>query len=237
MGSLWGKTRRLWPAWLIEDAWNRLAHPYWRHQPPLAPRDRPAATASQSEREKLSSRRPFKRINERRVIDVLRQAGARRVLDVGCGVGNLVRHLETLGFEGHGITVNPEELTQAAHPRIRLGDIQAPIDGDAIDGAPFDAVLSFDCLEHMDSPLAALRNINRLLRNDGLFISYIPPARWTECDYHVIVYTPRQFRWLLNLAGFELEHREGRYRLTNRGATYYARKVRSDGPVYPGVLR
>lgn len=100
--------------------------------------------------------------------------------------------------------MNPKEVNLAQHPRVSLCDIQSQNIDTAFPGKLFDAIVSFDCLEHLELPLLALRNINRLLKPQGLFIAYIPPARWTECNYHVIVYTPRQFRWLLNLAGFDL---------------------------------
>lgn len=215
--------------WLFNDIKDRLTSPYWRKKEVIL--------HEREEKEKLSNRRPFKRINEKRVFAYFRQMGVKKVLDVGCGVGNLVRYLESLGFEAYGVTVNPKEVNLAQHPRVSLCDIQSQNIDIAFPGKLFDAIVSFDCLEHLELPLLALRNINRLLKPQGLFIAYIPPARWTECDYHVIVYTPRQFRWLLNLTGFDLEYKEGHHYLSNRGITYYARKKYSDRMVYPGVLR
>lgn len=225
------------PKWVLRDAANRLTHPYWRRRGvPLQSLRRAETIGPGDRREKTVSRRPFKRVDRRRVLAALRAAGARTILDVGCGDGGLVRHLESLGFEAHGVTINPEESQLAGHDRVYLVDIQADLAGTPLAGRLFDAVLSFDCLEHLDTPLAALRNINALLPTDGVFIAHIPPVRWTECDYHTIVYTPRQFRWLLNVTGFELEHKQGRHRFTNRGTTYYARKRYADRMVYPGVL-
>jgi 2-polyprenyl-3-methyl-5-hydroxy-6-metoxy-1,4-benzoquinol methylase len=223
------------PEWIRQDICNRLTHPYWRRQEvPLPERDRAIAIGDRFER--TSSRRPFKRVDEKRVLAMLRLAGARWVLDIGCGVGNLVRHLESLGFEATGISVNPQEIEQAAHERIHLVDIQADLAGTPLEDATFDAIVSFDCLEHLERPLDALRNINRLLDTGGLFVAHLPPARWTECDYHVICYTPRQFRWLLNLTGFDLDRKQGRHRFSKIGVTYYARKRYADRMVYPGVL-
>lgn len=240
------------PRWAVEDAINRLTHPYWlRKDVPLdsafesgrrvevggqVGQGGQGAQAGTGRGEKTSSRRPFKRVNRARVLEELGRSNAKRILDVGCGTGALMRELTPLGFEVSGVTVNPEEVELTADERAMLCDIQSGLSKGPLNGKTFDAVLSFDCIEHMEAPLSALRNINRLLKDNGLFIAYIPPSRWTECDYHTIVYTPRQFRWLLNLTGFELEARQGRHFFSKKGTTYYARKRYSDRMVYPGVM-
>jgi SAM-dependent methyltransferase len=182
--------------------------------------------------EKLSNRRAFKRVDQRRVVEALHRSGATSVLDVGCGIGNTVARLLELGFEARGLTVNPDEA--AASPVADLLEVADVQDRPALAGAPFDAAVSFDCLEHLERPLDGLRGINALLRPGGLLVCYIPPEKWTECDYHVIVYTPRQMAWLLNLAGFRLRDRRGRFR--GKGVTYYATKE-SNGQIEPGKMR
>jgi len=199
------------PKWILEDIEARLTHPYWRRKTISSINPTRITTAEVlGKSEKISSRRPFKRVNKKQVLQMLRKEGAKSILDVGCGVGNLVRYLESKGFELCGITNNAEEQRLANHHRIYFFDIQEDINESPLRDTTFDAVLSFDCLEHLEKPLKALRNINALLKPDGLFIAHIPPARWIECDYHLIVYTPRQFRWLLNLTGFDLERKDGR---------------------------
>ncbi len=183
--------------------------------------------------EKLSHRRAFKRVNKKHVLDVLRRHEAKTVLDVGCGVGNTLKALVELGFDAYGVTVNPDEIKASTVPdRIRLGDVQKAIE---MPGAPFDAAICFDCLEHLENPLAALRNINAVLRNGAPFICYIPPEKWTECDYHVIVYSPRQMKWLLNLTGFRLQSSEGRFGYRGKGVTYFTTRE-SDGQLEPGTI-
>ena len=110
-------------------------------------------------------------------------------------------------------------------------DIQRPVDHPH---APFDAVISFDCLEHLENVTSGLRNINAVLKPGGEFICCVPPERWIECDYHVVVFTPRQMKWLLNLTGFRLTGTEGRYR--GKGVTYYTVKESTD-QLKPGIMK
>ncbi|MHC4478075.1 MAG: class I SAM-dependent methyltransferase [Planctomycetota bacterium] len=237
MKLVYGLLRVVMPKWLATDVYNYLTHPYWRKQVvDTQCTDRVVSGGITSKMEKTSRRRAFKRENRKKVLKYFRDANVKTVLDIGCSIGNLVRDLEAEGFEAFGVTINPSEVEQAKHKNILLHDIQSRLEGSALDGMCFDAVISFDCLEHLDSPLVGLKNINRLLKPNGLFICHLPPVRWIECDYHIIVYTPRQFRWLLNLAGFDLLEREGRYRMSKKGTSYYTKKVKSEGMVYPGIL-
>ncbi|MHC4337431.1 MAG: class I SAM-dependent methyltransferase [Planctomycetota bacterium] len=227
----------LLPKWLAADIRNYFTHPYWRKRYAKTSKStRVKSDGITNKVEKVSVRRPFKRANRQKVLHYLRRENVQSILDVGCGVGNLVEELTREGYDSYGITINPQEIRQAGDKKIFLHDIQSSLGDSRLAGMQFDAILSFDCLEHLEAPLIALKNINKLLKANGLFISYIPAIRWIECDYHIIVYSPRQFRWLLNLAGFDLIEKDGRYNMSKKGVVYYARKVRDDGPVYPGIL-
>lgn len=225
------------PTWLAEDIYARLTHPYWRRKRPVSgwtTSQRVATVAATAE--KTSNRPPMKHSDPAVVLETLKRHNVQKILDVGCGQGHLVRLLSQHGFRAQGITINPQEVTAAGDAPVCLCDIQDPHAVSQLKDQPFDAVLSFDCLEHLKRPLEALQHINQVLKMGGLLICYIPPARWIECDYHIIVYTPRQFRWLLNLAGFDLLQRLGRYRFSKKGITYIAQKCAENRPVYPPVL-
>ncbi|MFA5293124.1 MAG: class I SAM-dependent methyltransferase [Phycisphaerae bacterium] len=225
------------PKWLAHDIHSFLFHPYWRkHIVKISNNSRVTSAGITCKDEKFSSRRPFKNLDKDRILNLFRKNNVHSVLDVGCGVGRLVKELSEEGFNACGININKLEIEQAQHPDIFLYDIQNSIENCPLKTKKFDAVVSIDCIEHLESPLIALKNINKLLNPNGLFIAYIPSARWIECDYHIIVYSPRQFRWLLNLAGFDLIAKKGRYRMSKNGVTYFARKIMEKGPVYPAVL-
>ena len=129
------------PKWLAEDICSHFTHPYWKRE--NCESDSAGLTVSggvTGKLEKFSSRRPFKRINEKSVLDLLKSNGVQDVLDVGCGVGNLVSHLDSKGFSCHGLTISPDEVKIADNERIMLFDIQENIEGSAFEGKKFDAV-------------------------------------------------------------------------------------------------
>jgi SAM-dependent methyltransferase/predicted nuclease with TOPRIM domain len=98
-------------------------------------------------------------------VRILRTVGPGRVLDVGCGMGKLVRRLLRLGIDAYGADVSTvairrnEELSPG---RFVVGDVRALPFADA----SFDVVVTTDCLEHLhpDDIPAALRELHRVAR-------------------------------------------------------------------------
>jgi hypothetical protein len=69
----------------------------------------------------------------------------RRVLEIGCATGVVVRHLNELGCEAHGIDVSEWAVRNAEHPNVRLASAdQLPYPDNH-----FDLVLSCHSLEHL----------------------------------------------------------------------------------------
>jgi len=107
------------------------------------------------------------------ILKRLREAGAKRVLDAGCGTGRHVAALLREGFDAHGADVSEEMLAQAraftgAPERFhlwRMGDEPPDL------GAPFDAFLclgnAWPQVMEVDAALAAIR---KLVRPGGLVL-------------------------------------------------------------------
>jgi ubiquinone/menaquinone biosynthesis C-methylase UbiE len=104
------------------------------------------------------------------VAEILRTLGTGRILDVGCGMGLLVRTLLSHGVDAHGLDVS---AVAVAH-----GNSQAPncfhqgsiLELPFPDGS-FDAIVSTDCMEHLherDVP-KALAELHRVSRR-GLYL-------------------------------------------------------------------
>jgi SAM-dependent methyltransferase len=97
-------------------------------------------------------------------------AGARRVLDIGCGEGQVARRLATLGIDVIGVdpTTTQVRVARDRGGGPRYGEARA----DALpcrDGA-FDAVLLCLALEHVDPFETAIREAARVLEPGGRFV-------------------------------------------------------------------
>jgi SAM-dependent methyltransferase len=91
------------------------------------------------------------------------------VLDVGCGEGELARHLPAGGWVG--IDSSAEMLARAPHPALRGDACALPFPP-----ASFGSVALLYVLYHLADPVRALEEASRVLRTGGL-VAVAAPSR------------------------------------------------------------
>ena len=150
------------------------------------------------------------RMRERWVLQAIRRAnlgaGARNILDIGCGDALFFDQLARLGnVEG----IEPDrDLVSLSNPyrkQITLG----PFDASFQAGKRYGLILMLDVLEHMRDPQAALSHAASLLEDDGNLILTVPAYRlvWTNHDninHHFTRYTKATLFPLLRESGLEV---------------------------------
>lgn len=101
-----------------------------------------------------------------------------KVLDFGCGAGAMVSEYLRQGFDAHGcdpkITLDTATLHPLPESRIPFAD------------NTFDFIFSDQVLEHVQDHAAALAEMRRVLRPDGVTL-HIFPSRWKPLESHVLV--------------------------------------------------
>ena len=92
------------------------------------------------------------------VLNILRRIGARRVLDLGCGNGELCGQLARAGYDVVGVEVDADgvRIARQAHPQISFHNFGVHDDPQGLLGRegdrPFDAVVSTEVIEHLYAP-------------------------------------------------------------------------------------
>lgn len=97
------------------------------------------------------------------------------ILDVGCRDGTLTRHYAA-GNQVIGVDVDREALSRCNH-ELGITTHWADVSwGLPFDDSSFDAVIASEVMEHLQSPVEFVRQVNRVLREGGRFIGSVPNA-------------------------------------------------------------
>ena len=130
-----------------------------------------------------------------------------RVLDVGAGIGTHTEQLLSLADEVVAVEPDPQ-FAEMLRERVTEAQVVEG-DSEAVDG-PFDAVASFNVLEHIEDDVATLRSLRALLAPNGALLLLVPAhqALFGPIDTafgHYRRYGKRELADKLRAAGLEPE--------------------------------
>ncbi len=141
-----------------------------------------------------------------------------RLLDFGCGPGQLVEAAMTLGLDARGADVfyGGEKDRQEVVARGLLGNVVREIRDGRIpfDDATFDLVVSNQVFEHVEDLDGTLAEVRRVMKPDGMLVALFPTrevVREAHCGVPFLHWRPRgervahALRWSRWGSGFEKE--------------------------------
>lgn len=155
------------------------------------------------------------------------------VLDIGAGIGKIIKALEAAGITAHGIEPGAEFYRMAVEKNLispeRLQNL--PIEEADFPAEKFDAVTFGAVLEHLYNPSAALQKVIRWVKPNGIVHVEVPNAdylisklyntffrlRGTDfvtnispmhTPYHLYEFTLKSFHLNGKALGYEVAHAE-----------------------------
>lgn len=198
-----GRCRRCGHVYLVErPAPGEIGRYYPRDYGPHQRRE-PAADAGPAARRRL-----------------IRRAPPFDVLDAGCGAGYDLRYFAALGCRVHGIEADPGAADEARREGVRVQC--STIEAATFPDASFDVITMNHALEHLFDPRAALANLRRMLRDDGVLYLLFPTSDglwfrvfrrdWYNLDVprHLHFFGHRPFLRLARETGFRVLRRATR---------------------------
>lgn len=143
-----------------------------------------------------------------RLVGSLGSGDSFRILDAGCGTGQMTKRLGAIGL-AFGLDSAPEAIAFARSrgvERLAQGSITAP----PFANGAFDCVLALDVIEHVDDDIGILTSLFKILRPGGHLIVTVPAfdALWSEHDeinHHKRRYRAPHLKVLIENAGFHAD--------------------------------
>ena len=132
-----------------------------------------------------------------------------RILDAAVGLGQLAKRLQQQGLRVIGIDASFDAVLHVRRNTgipVVLGDLtRLPFRTGAFDG-----VTTGETLEHLDDDAGAVREISRIVKNDGICVATVPALRslWSASDdyyEHRRRYSREELSALFVQAGMSIE--------------------------------
>jgi len=129
-----------------------------------------------------------------------------KVLDIGCGRGDSLRALSSLGFNACGVDISPEAPNYSKDFNVKVLDLEKE---ELSYENEFDFVFSKSVIEHMREPVALIQASYKSLKKGGMSVIMTPS--W-EHNYkgafyidhtHVTPFTRTSLKDIMEMSGFK----------------------------------
>jgi 2-polyprenyl-3-methyl-5-hydroxy-6-metoxy-1,4-benzoquinol methylase len=123
--------------------------------------------------------------------DSLNFDSSKKVLEIGCGNGNVCMGIASMGYQTLGVDIDEESIRRAqANNNMPNLEFKAEPAENLSEGDKFDAIVCTEVLEHLVDPTVVLEYALKYLKKDGVFISTVPNGYGPR---EVLMTKPQQF--------------------------------------------
>ena len=138
----------------------------------------------------------------------------KRLLDIGSGSGQFLYEMKQFGLDVYG--VEPGEFDEKGNKKEKLNIKKSDLISAKYQEDFFDIITMNHVLEHINNPDETLKEINRILKKDGMFIIGVPNYNslaykifgkdWYQLDVprHLFNYSDKNLKTLLEKQGFKV---------------------------------
>lgn len=135
----------------------------------------------------------------------------KKILEVGCGKGEFLEMLHGFDVQAFGIENNKNLVDIAVSKGLKVSQDFAEGEGHFIKGAPYDAFVQFNFIEHQPDPNGMIRCIRDNLVSMGVGLVTAPCFEYirNNCIYevmrdHIAYYSERTLAFLFEKNGFDV---------------------------------
>lgn len=118
--------------------------------------------------------------------DFIKNMKLKKILDIACGHGELIKNLFSKEVNVYGLDNNKQrvECLNKLGMHVKEGDVEAlPYEDET-----FDVVTCMECLEHICNPNKAVIEMYRVLNRGGYIIITVPYKYSCYCEEHVRIF-------------------------------------------------
>ena len=149
------------------------------------------------------------------LINFRSRTGGKKMLDVGCGHGFLLKEMKARAWDAKGLEVSQTGREYALR-NLNIPVYSEPLENLGLPASTFDVVTLLYVIEHIYNPLGLLSEIHRVLKPEGLIF-----IRWPHTTpvvkilgplskkldlfhtpYHLYDFSPKTIEKMLLLTGF-----------------------------------
>lgn len=138
-----------------------------------------------------------------------------RILDIGTAGGAFLDAAKKFGYDAHGMEPSADLVARGKSRGLQIE--QGTIENHTFQPGSFDMVCLWDVIEHLPDPKAALIEIRKLLKPDGILLINFPDIGTTQAklagkrywwilSVHLHHFTRDSIRNICDRTGFEVFH-------------------------------